>query len=146
MLSLAHTITSLPFAVYLQNPFLIFAAAFLFHLLTDSILHWNIDPSQRPYPYKFVAIDVLGGIVLASFISTNRLPFWPITFAIIGGNLPDIIQALWDIFGPTKHSKYIMWLKPFFIFHKRIQRETTNIPQGLASQIILIALALTLVL
>lgn len=146
MLSLTHTIISLPFAAYLQNPVIIFTAAFLFHLLTDSILHWNIDSKKQPYPYKFVALDVLGGIVIAALISLNHLPIWSTMAAILGGNAPDIIQALWNILGSTKHSKYILWLKPFSIFHQRIQRETNNIPQGLASQIILIALALTLVL
>ena len=146
MLSAVHTITSLPFAVYLQNPFLIFAAAFLFHLITDSILHWNTNPRKRPYPYKLVAIDVLGGITLAFLIIMNRLPLWPTTIAIIGGNAPDITHALYDLLSPTKYIKYLHWLKPFFTFHKRIQRETNNIPRGLVFQIFLVAIALTLVL
>ena len=146
MLSAAHTITSLPFAVYLQNPFLIFVAAFLFHLLTDSILHWNIDPKRRSYPYKLVAIDVSVGIILALLISINRLPLWPTIFAIAGGNAPDIFHTLYDLFCPARYVKYLNWLKPFFDFHYRIQRETNNIPRGLVFQIFLVALALTLVL
>ncbi|MFH1354029.1 MAG: hypothetical protein ABIH36_01960 [bacterium] len=146
VLSATHTIISLPLGVYLQNPFLIFAAAFLLHLLADSILHWNIDPNKRPYPYTLVAIDVLGGITLALLITINRLPLRPAVIAMIGSNTPDIIHTLYNLLGPVTHTKYLNWLKPLFHFHNHIQRETNNIPRGLVFQITLVALALTLVL
>ncbi len=146
MLSFTHTILSLPLADLFHNPAAIFLAAFLLHLAADAILHWNVDPTRRPYPYKFVALDVLSGLALALPIAAGRWPVLSTLAAIAGGNAPDAIHSLWYIFKPTKYSKYIHWLEPFLSFHKKIQRETTSVPLGLASQIILIALALSLVL
>ncbi len=148
MLSLAHTIVSLPFGVYLQNPALIFAAAFLFHLLTDSLLHWNIRPKQHPhFPYKLVTLDVISGLGAAWLLLGDNIIAPAIMAAIAGGNAPDVLHSLWLLRRETKPLPiWLTWTKPFFTFHHRIQRETDNVVRGLILQIILVALALTLVL
>lgn len=148
MLSLTHTIVSLPFGVYLQNPALIFAAAFLFHLLTDSLLHWNIYPRLYPrFPYRLVALDVIGGLGIAWLLLGDQVITPKVMAAIAGGNAPDVLHSLYWLTSPNKPlARPLAWLKPFFSFHHKIQRETDNIILGLASQIALIALTITLIL
>lgn len=147
MLSLAHTLISLPIGLNLSNPFAIFITAFVFHFLADSLLHWNIDPEKRShYTLYFIALDVFGGLTLSWLIISHQLFTLPVIIAIFSSNLPDIIQVTWHLFGNKRYGKYFKWLLPFFNFHEKIQFETNNIPQGLASQIILIAISLTLIL
>lgn len=148
MLSLTHTIVSLPFGIYLQNPTLIFVAAFLFHLLTDSLLHWNIHPKRHPrFPYKLVILDVISGLGAAWLLLGDNIIAPAIVAAIAGGNAPDILHSLWLLRSKTNPPPlWLTWVKPFFTFHHKIQRETDNIVRGLVFQIILVALALTLIL
>ena len=148
MLSLTHTIVSLPFGVYLQNPALIFTTAFLFHLLTDSLLHWNIYPKQYPhFPYKLVTLDVISGLIAAWLLLGNNIFTPAIVAAITGGNAPDVLHSLWLLRSKTNPPPlWLTWVKPFFTFHHKIQRETDNVIRGLVFQIILAALALTLIL
>ena len=147
MLSLTHTIISLPIGLHLSNPIIIFITAFVSHFIADSVLHWNIDPKNNTrYTLCFVAFDVLGGLILSWLFIGNQLFTLPIIVAIFASNLPDIIQVTWYLFGKNKYSKYFQWLLPFFNFHEKIQSETNNIPKGLASQIIVIALSLALIL
>jgi len=147
MLSFTHTLISLPIGLYLSNPIIIFITAFIFHFLADSLLHWNIDPKNGTrYTFYFIAFDILGGLILSWAIIGRQLFTMPIIIAIFGSSLPDIIQVLWHLFRNKEHGKYFRWLLPFLNFHEKIQFETTSIPKGLAAQIILIALSLTIIL
>lgn len=148
MLSLAHTIVSLPFGIYLQNPVLIFTAAFLFHLLTDSLPHWNICPKRYPhFPYKLITLDVISGLGAAWLLLGDNIIAPSIVAAIAGGNAPDVLHSLWLLRSKTKPPPlWLAWAKPFFTFHHKIQRETNDVVRGLIFQIILIALTLTLIL
>lgn len=147
MLSFSHTLISLPFGLYLKNPLLIFLAAFLFHFFCDSLLHWNIFPFRfKSYPYHLVFLDVTSGLLAAWLLLPDQFLTLPVLAAIWGGNLPDILHGLWDLLGIIKRRHYLNFLRPFFIFHHRLQHETTSVPHGLISQIILIAIALTLII
>src|SRR3989338_49428 len=143
MLSLAHTIISLPFGLLPLNPWLIFLLAFLFHLALDGLLHWNIYPPQHNrFPFFLIGLDITLGL-LASFILLGDQFFTlPVLSAILGGNIPDILQSFWSFTGkPTKG--WWRYIYPLFHFHDKIQWETTNIPLGLVSQIILISIVIT---
>lgn len=146
MLSVAHTLISLPFGVYLTNPWLIFFAAALFHLFCDTLLHWNIYPDQmKKYPVLAVALDVLGGLVLAWLALGTNIFTLPILAAIAGGNMPDVLHGLWELFGRKKTKATAGW-HIIFRWHDSLQKETNQVFPGLASQIILIGIALCLIL
>lgn len=145
MLSLAHTLISLPFGVYLNSPIAIFASAFIFHLLADTLLHWNVYPEQtgRMF-YPLAALDVIGGVVVAWLILQGTFFTAPILLAVLAGNLPDILQGLWDLL-PKHSQRTLRFLKPAFTFHDKLQLETTRIGKGLIWQAVLVVLAVLLV-
>ncbi|MBI3255578.1 MAG: hypothetical protein HYZ63_01255 [Candidatus Andersenbacteria bacterium] len=146
MLSLTHTIISLPFGIYMDNPWLIVAATVAFHFFADTLLHWNIYPWKfKSYPYALVALDIASGLAMAWLLTGDRFPTIPIWAAIIGGNLPDIVQALWDFLNKKIKDTYFAAIKPLFIWHDKLQLETSSPILGLLSQGILIAIALLLI-
>ncbi len=136
MLSFFHTLTSLPLGIYGHNPFLIFLAGVLLHLLMDSFTHWNIFPWKfKHYPYGWVALDILGGLAFAWWLLPDQ--FWTINMwaAIAGSNAPDVAHGLWEFTSQKTKDAYLNWLKPLFIFHDKIQRETTSPLHGMFWQI-----------
>lgn len=144
MMSLAHTLISLPFGVFLENPIIIFVAAFLFHLFSDTLLHWNFYEHHKPF-YPLVAFDVTAGLLLAYIIMGDQVITIPILAAIAGGNAPDIVHSLWDMAGKTRQKKLPKAIQRFFIFHNKLQHETPYVLRGLLSQIILIVAAVMLI-
>lgn len=146
MLSLAHTLISLPFAYYLENPFLIFIAAFVFHLFADTLLHWNLFPEQsKQLFYPLVAVEVLGGIVATWLLVGSDILTMPVLVAIAGGNAPDVIHQFWDFLTPKQRQRYFAWIMPAFKFHSDLQSETLSFSKGVVSQVILVAIAAVLV-
>jgi hypothetical protein len=146
MLSLVHTIVSLPFGVYLQNPIIIFLSVFIFHFVLDSIFHWNIyPPHHAKFPILPVSLDITGGLILAWLIVGSDLVSLPIIVAIIGSNAPDVFQSLWYMLGEPK-SKRFPFATFLFEMHDQIQWETNHIIKGLIPQTALAILAIYLVL
>lgn len=147
MLSLSHTLISLPLGVYFQNPVLIFLAAFITHLACDAVIHWNIFPHHyRRFPYSLIALDVLAGPLIAYLFLGQHLFTAPIMAAILGGNAPDVLHTTWIILRQHGHARYLNWLNPFFYWHHRWQVETTHLGLGLIPQLLMIAFSLVLVL
>lgn len=145
MLSLSHTLISLPFAFYFQNPVLIFLAAFAFHFFLDTLLHWNIYPQNfKRFPFLLVGLDVIVGLLISWLMLGETMWTLPVLAAIAGGNGPDILHTLW-IFIPKKiRSSYGFWLEPAFTWHDHLQFETTNLLHGLFSQVFVIGIAIIL--
>ncbi len=145
MLSLSHTLISLPFAYYLDNPILIFAATFIFHLFADTLLHWNLFPAQsKQFFYPLVAVEVLGGLLLTWLLVGEDLLAVPVLAAIAGGNAPDVLHQLWDFLSLKQKKHWFSWAMPAFRFHDHLQLETARIGKGMVSQVILIVLVITL--
>lgn len=147
MLSVTHSLVSLPLALYLQHPVTIFLAAVVLHFLADTILHWNIfyDEYKR-YPYAAVGFDVATGGIAAYLLVGTSLPPIAALAAVIGGNAPDILDGIWSFIQSTRYRWLLAWLQPYFTFHDRLQHETYNKRVGLVTQVGLVALAVTLVL
>lgn len=146
MLSVFHTIISLPFGVYMGSPLLAFLAAFAMHLLSDTFLHWNIFPWRfKRYPYELVALDVFGGVFVSWMLLGQEIINPLVIAAIAGGNMPDILHGLWDMIGKENQRKYFGFAAPAFAFHDRLQLETLDVAQGLVWQCILGALAVLLI-
>jgi hypothetical protein len=142
MLSIAHTLISLPLAFWLERPILIFCATVALHFLADTLLHWNIYPDRhRTYPVLAVAADVIGGVVLAWLLLGDTFFSLPVLAAIAGGNAPDILHGLWDLLPTARQKKFPRWLQSSYQWHDAIQVETTNIPAGLTLQVIVVAAA-----
>jgi len=147
MLSTIHTIISLPFGIYFTNPILIFVSAVVFHLFADSILHWNIYPDEmKRFPFGQVALDVIGGLVIAFAVLGNTTFSLPILVAIAGGNFPDVLHTLWSLLSDSTRHKAPRWIQAVFSFHDALQLETRNVAHGLAPQILLAVVALLIVL
>lgn len=147
MLSLAHTLISLPLAVYFENPLLIFVAAVVFHLLCDSILHWNIYPEDfKRYPYALVGLDVVSGVFVAWLIVGSEIATIPVLAAIAGGNTPDVLHALWEMLAEKQRKRWPAAVRAWFDVHNKMQLETTNVVAGLLPQVGLAVLAVLLVL
>ncbi len=147
MLSLAHTLISLPLGMYFDNPLLIFLAAFFLHFVCDMIIHWNIYPHQyRRFPYQQVALDVIAGPVVAYIFLGQHLFTVPVWAAILGGNAPDALHTIWVLLKQQNKQRFLCWLNPFFRWHDRIQVETNNLFIGLTPQLSLVALSLVLAL
>lgn len=145
MLSISHTLASLPFGVFTDNVLLALVGAFVFHLFCDSLLHWNIyPPNFKRYPYEWVALDVLGGVVAAWLLVGHTISAPSVLAAIVGGNLPDVLHGLWEFAGHERREKLPLFMKRFFYFHNRIQRETPHVARGLISQIIVVSLSVLL--
>ena len=143
MLSFSHTLASLPFGVAAPNIVIAFIGAFLFHLFCDHLLHWNIYPHHfKKYPFGLVAIDVIGGFFVAFLIVGDKITDPFLLAAILGGNMPDILHAGWELAGKDRRSKWPHFIQRFFFFHHRIQRETLSPLKGLISQLIVVALSL----
>lgn len=145
MLSLAHTVITLPFGVFLNNPVLIFFLAFISHFILDAIYHWNIHPPHHPkFPIFLVSLDIIGGLVIAWIIVGNDIISLPILAAIAGSNMPDVAQSLWNLAGKPR-NKRLPFLTYFFDLHDRIQWETHSVTKGLIPQLILVLLAILLI-
>ena len=144
MLSTVHTLVSLPFAIYLSNPVVIFVTAVVFHLFCDTILHWNIYPDQfKRYPMLLVILDVSGGVIIAWLLTGSALFSLPMLAAIAGGNAPDIMHGLWDML-PKSSIKKRRIAHSVIRFHERLQLETTSPVAGLIPQAIFVIAALLL--
>ena len=150
MLSLSHTVISLPFAlIFTNNPLLVFIAAFITHLILDMILHWNIYPHHyKNYPFFLVGLDVLSGLLVSYLLLHNTLFTLPVLAAIAGGNMPDILHAFWSFMGKKKQKRTPRFVQAAFQFHEDIQWETESPLLGGLSQVIIggIAILLTLAL
>ena len=148
MLSLSHTIISLPFGFYLDNPLIIFILAAALHFVADMLPHWNVYPQNfRRFPYELVALDVIGGVVLAFALTGSDFFTLPVLAAIAGGNAPDVIHSLWVIAGGEKNSRKLPgWANAFFAFHERIQFEVASPARGLISQVVGMAIAVMLII
>ena len=145
MLSFSHTLGSLWIGSLLPNPWLAFVAGFLWHLVCDWLLHWNIYPDQfKRYPYEWVALDILAGLASAALFLGTDVFNLAILAAIAGANMPDIIHGVWSFLPDTYKDTSLSWAKPWFSFHEWIQHETTNVPLGLVSQLVVIAFSLFL--
>jgi hypothetical protein len=143
MLAITHTLISLPFAVYLHNPILIFLAAFAWHLFADTLLHWNFYPEVfKKYFFPAAIGDALVSLVIAYLVLGNDLFTIPYLAAIAGGNMPDVLHSFWEMMGAKRQEQYFSWAKPWFHFHDSLQLETPSIVRGLIAQVILIAVAL----
>lgn len=149
MLSLSHTIISLPFGLIFASPLAAFAGAFIMHLVSDMFLHWNIYPHHyKKYPFFLVGMDVLSGLVVSYLLLSNTFFTLPVLAAIAGGNAPDVLHAFWSFMGKKKQQMTPRFVQAAFKFHEDIQWETESPLVGGLSQILVggIAIILTLAL
>ncbi|MEX2054557.1 MAG: hypothetical protein WD972_00105 [Candidatus Andersenbacteria bacterium] len=138
MLSLTHTLVSLPFAFYFDNVFLVFFAAVVFHFFCDTLLHWNLYPEESGAAFiPLVALEIALGVVAAWLLVGNLIFTLPVLLAIAGGNFPDVLHQLWNMLGPGRQAKWFSWATPAFDWHERLQLETSHVGHGLIWQIIL---------
>ena len=146
MLSFTHTLTSLPLAYLMSSPLLIFAAAFVWHLLCDSLLHWNVYAEDyKRYPWFLVMSDVAGGLLFAWLATGDDILTLPVLAAIAGGNAPDVAHTVWDALPRAIRSKFSAWATPWFQFHNNLQLEAKSWHHGWQWQAFLITVAIALV-
>lgn len=134
VLAVTHTLASAAIGTAVPNAPAAFGIAFVVHLLSDALLHWNIYPGKHRPLVLWVVLDVLGGLFLVYWLAPERFFTAPVLAAILGGNLPDIHAGVWTVLNLPKDR--------FLRFHSRIQRETEHPARGLVWQGVLIALSL----
>lgn len=139
MLAVTHTLTSIAIGTHVGLVPLSFALALLFHLFADTLLHWNIYIERHRWPYVWVALDVVGGLLLAYWLVPDRFFQAPVLAAIIGGNLPDITSGLLTLFGKQPSD-----VDPFHRLHEGLQHETLSPWKGLVWQVVLVVVAVLL--
>lgn len=145
MLSITHTIISLPLAFLFTNPILIFVSALLLHLFADTLLHWNIYPEQfKRFPILLIALDVAGGPVVALSLLGNEALSLPVLLAIFGGNLPDVLHMSWGLLPPRIRDNPPNWIAAALKFHDHIQHETHIKWHGLILQVLVMIIAISL--
>lgn len=146
MTAIAHTLISLPFAFYLENPLIIFLAAAVMHLLLDTLLHWNFYPSVWGRAFYLMAVfDVATALFLAWFFTGDALFTLPVLAAIAGGNAPDIAHFSWEILNKKTGKTNLPKLKRAFKFHENLQLETKSFELGIIWQVILIVVAIVMI-
>lgn len=150
VLAITHTMTSAAIGMHVQSVPFAFALAFLFHLFADTLLHWNIYLDKHRWPYFWVAMDVLGGLLAAYWLTPEQFFTGPMLAAVLGGNLPDLWAGGLDLRqklrakGRSGQSAPAMAKDAFYRFHEGIQNETLSPARGLAWQIVLLTVALVL--
>lgn len=144
MLAFTHTVASLWLGVYFNNWVLAFLAAFVWHLFCDTWLHWNIYAWQfKGYPYGLVALDIVSGLLVSWLLFGSSLFTLPLLAAIAGGNMPDVLQTIWEKFNLKKEPAW-RWAASFFNFHENLQQETLSPGKGLISQMIILLVTIAL--
>lgn len=144
MLAVTHTVTSAAIGAHVQSVPFAFGIALVFHLLADTLLHWNIYTDRHRWAYGWIVVDVLGGLLLTYWLIPERFATAPVLAAILGGNLPDIWHGGLDVLQHIA-PRHARMLRRFFIpFHEKLQHETLSPVRGLAWQAVLLIFALVL--
>ena len=133
MLAVTHIITSAAIGAQVSSTPFAFSLAFLFHLFLDTLLHWNIYIDKHRWPYFWVVVDVLGGLLATYWLTSEQFFSTPMLAAVLGGNLPDITAGISDLLKRSKGG--------FLRFHEGIQNETSSPWKGLRWQVALVALS-----
>lgn len=133
MLAVTHTLTSAAIGATVESAPVAFALAFLFHLFADTLLHWNIYLERYRWPYVWVMIDVVAGLVIAYLLVPERFFTASVLAAMVGGNFPDVVAGLLELCQRRKGL--------FFRFHEGLQNETLSPGKGLVWQALLVMLA-----
>lgn len=145
MLSLSHTLISLPFGLAFSNPVVAFIGALLMHLVSDMPLHWNIYPENyKKYPFFLVGIDVVLGLAVSFVLLGNTMFSLSVLAAIAGGNTPDALHAFWKFMSLKKRKSMPRFIQNVFAFHENIQWETESPLVGGLSQVLFCAVAIAL--
>ena len=133
----------------IPNPILAFILSFICHFLVDIIPHgdsgiaenYRVHRRRRKQAVAYVAVDAVIAIFFVLFIMDVRDidRTQALTWGIVGGVLPDMLVALFEI---TK-SKYLRWFfRLHFYFHDMIVKKHGDVPLGYAlmGQVIFISL------
>ncbi|MFH1253401.1 MAG: hypothetical protein V1664_03670 [Candidatus Uhrbacteria bacterium] len=148
----AHAAMGAVIGEAIGNPILGFIVAITIHFLVDIIPHgdnfisnnFRVLKRHRKQAVAYVTIDAICAILFILFIVNIRdvTLIKPISAAIIGSLLPDLLVGLYEI---TK-SKYLHWtFKLHFFFHDLIIKKRGDVPlrYALIAQIILVLLLQT---
>lgn len=165
MLAITHTLTSIAIGMRVESVPLSFALALLFHLFADTLLHWNIYIERHRHAYAWVAVDVLGGLLVGYALAPTQFFQAPVLAALVGGSLPDVWHGLLELIRrrrgeragavPTSRPAVtevlrrqgpLLWANEvFYRFHEGLQNETLNPWKGLAWQVVLVFGAVLLI-
>lgn len=144
MLAVTHTVTSAAIGAQVESVPFAFGLAFLFHHFADTLLHWNIYTERHRWAYEWIVVDVLGGLLVAYWLLSDRFFSAPVLAALLGGNLSDIWASGVDVLRRLL-PRYAQFLDRLYDhFHERLQNETLNPAKGLVWQAVLMAIAVLL--
>lgn len=144
MTATAHALIGASLAVKVVNPVLGIPLAIISHFVADLIPHWDAGTNHKKKTKLRLAteaaFDVLLGFALVFLLFRNHVNL-PYLFAmVIAAQLPDWLKTPSDIFGI--HVPPFSWID--WLSHKTQWR--LQLPWGLVTQIIVVAIVLFLVL
>lgn len=151
MLSISHALTGAFIAHNLPEPYLFVPLALLSHYFLDHIYHFDagvgIKNGKRKLTTTFflASADLLLALILVAVLwkqsPTNFS--WQIWLGAFFGVLSDLLEIPQTIFRQTWHLKL---LQPFYSWHDKFHRSTTNVFWGLLPQFILVSFIVVITL
>ena len=144
MLSISHAATGAFIAVKIGNPYLAIPLIILSHYLEDAIPHWDAGTGlssgkktrTQALVHGTLDLALAGFVVLAMYPSAiHSILQNPAIYGAFFGLLPDFLEA------PRNFLKYEpAWLRPINRFHHSFHHSIPRALDGLAPQILLLAL------
>lgn len=144
MLDASHALIGASIAKLIPNPYLGFPLSFLSHIVADYIPHWDYGGRNTKRPkLKLIALaltDVFVGFSLGYLIFSSSVPNWYLFSMMLTAQLPDWLESPYHIFD---------WRFAPFSYIKRFQsihHNKLDFPWGLATQILVVTILVTLAL
>jgi hypothetical protein len=149
MLETPHVAVGAAIATKVVNPVLAIPLAFASHFILDKIPHWNpsfyTETKKGGKPAKksiyFSVAESFLALGIGSFLAIRQLPNYGFALTIFAASFAsvasDVVKIPYFFFG--KHDGLI---KKWVEFERSLQVETDNFYLGMATQILLVVIAL----
>lgn len=143
MLAITHGLAAGLIVTKISPPYLSYPLAFIAHLLTDEIPHWDFGTVAKRKLNRYIplgTIDLILAILSCWLVFQKGKVFNPILWGgVFFGLLPDFIQAGHSIFGFNPPI-----IRRLDKFHNQRPHQHPGFIKGLIPQIIIVGLAILL--
>ncbi|MCL4360558.1 hypothetical protein M1555_04910 [Patescibacteria group bacterium] len=155
MTATAHALVAGAIASKFPDPVIASSLAFTSHFVMDAVPHWDIGTHWRMRSKTLTGLLAIGetllGMSVAYFFFIGKVPFLPLTLAIVFSLLPDWLETPWYIFfassgkhepsgraGTAEKTAYRIYKNENF-FHSK-----TEFPLGVLTQVVTVLFFLIL--
>ncbi len=147
MLSLSHSATGAAIATLVPNPVIAYPLILASHYFEDYVLHWDVGTGlsnghkhpRDAFKHEFIDLGLSLAFIYIVFQSSHTGINYQAWMGAAVALIPDFLEA------PRNFWKWEpTFLKPINNFHARFHHSTRNILLGLAPQIALLLIILSL--